>query len=172
MIMDSGLFQYLESNLSKIRDLDLQCIEQIVSRSCKNKATIVEQDEREQNLRAILNYGHTVGHSIEAVTNYKAFRHGEAISIGMAVASRIAVNMRILDEEYAIRQNRLLADCGLPTTFPKLDVNEVINTIHLDKKVKEDGKLRFILLRDIGKAIIVEDVTDDQIRQAIAEVSL
>jgi 3-dehydroquinate synthase len=65
-----------------------------------------------------------------------------------------------------------LADCGLPTTFPDLDIDRVIDTVHLDKKIKEGGKPRFVLLKDIGKAIVVENVTDDQIRQAILEVSL
>jgi 3-dehydroquinate synthase len=171
VIMDSELFEYMESNLPKILDLDLQSIEQIVSRSCKDKATIVEQDEREQGIRAILNYGHTVGHSIEAVTGYNSFRHGEAVAVGMVVASRIAVNMGVLDEECATRQNRLLADCGLPTAFPDLDIDNIIDTTHLDKKVREGGKPRIILPRDIGKAIVVENVTDDQIRQAITEVS-
>jgi 3-dehydroquinate synthase len=172
MIMDSELFKYMESNLPKILDFDLQSIEQIVARSCKDKATIVEQDEREHDMRAILNYGHTVGHSIETVTGYNSFRHGEAIAIGMAVASRIAVSMGILDEECAAKQNRLLADCGLPTIFPDLDADKVIDTIHLDKKIKEGGKPRFVLPKDIGNAIVVENVTDDQIRQAILEVGL
>lgn len=172
VIMDSELFEYMESNLAKILNLDLQNVEQIVSRSCKDKATIVEQDEREHNIRAILNYGHTVGHSIEAVTGYKSFRHGEAVAIGMVVAARIAVNMEILDEECAVRQNSLLADCGLPTSFPDLDVDRVIDAIHLDKKMRGGGRLRFVLPKRIGEAVIVENVTDDQIRQAILEVSL
>jgi 3-dehydroquinate synthase len=172
VIMDSGLFEYIESNLTKVLDLDLRSIEQVISRSCKDKATIVEQDEREHDVRAILNYGHTVGHSIEAVTGYNSFRHGEAVAIGMVAASRIAVNMGIMDDDCATRQNRLLADCGLPTTFPHLDVDRLIDTIHLDKKIKEGGKLRFVLPKDIGKAIVVENVTDDQIRQAILEVGL
>jgi len=171
VIMDSELFEYMESNSPKILDLDPKSIEQIVSRSCKDKAVIVEQDEREHDVRAILNYGHTVGHSIEAVTGYNSFRHGEAVAIGMVVAARIAVNMGILDEQCAVRQNRLLADCGLPTTFPDLDIDRVIETIHLDKKSKEGGKPRLVLPKDIGKAIVVENVTDDQIRQAIREVT-
>lgn len=172
LIMDSELFEYIESNQSRILDLDMASIEQIVSRSCKDKATIVEQDEKELNVRALLNYGHTVGHSIEAVTDYNTFRHGEAIAIGMAVEARIAVNMKILDEESAARQNQLLADCGLPVTFPDLDVDAVVETTHRDKKVKGSGESRFVLLRSIGKAAVVENVTDDQIRQAIMEVSL
>ncbi len=170
VIMDSELFKYMESNVSKILDLDPQSIEQVVSRSCKDKATIVEQDEKERDVRAILNYGHTVGHSIEAVTDYKRFRHGEAVAMGMAVASRIAVNMGILDKQCAVRQNRVLADYGLPVTLPELDVDRVIDIIYLDKKIRADNKPRFILPKSIGKAVIVEDVTDDQIRQAIMEV--
>ena len=171
VIMDSELFKYMESNVSKILDLESQSIEQIVSRSCKDKATIVEQDEKEHNIRAILNYGHTVGHSVEAVTDYGRFRHGEAIAIGMEVAARIAVNMGILDSESAARQNRLLANYGLPTTFPDLDIDKVMDIVYLDKKIKAGGKPRLVLPKSIGKAVIVENVTDDQIRQAITEVS-
>jgi 3-dehydroquinate synthase len=169
LILDSELFEYMEANLSKILDFDMQCMEQVASRSCKDKATIIEQDERELDIRAILNYGHTVGHSIEAVSDYHSFRHGEAIAIGMVVASRIAVNMGILDKQQAERQNRLLADYGLPTKFPDLNIDKVMETVHLDKKIKEGEKSRFVLLKDIGKAIVVENVTDEQIRQAIEE---
>ena len=172
LIMDSELFEYIENNQSRILDLDMAIIEQIVSRSCKDKATIVEQDEKELNVRALLNYGHTVGHSIEAVTDYKTFQHGEAIAIGMAVEAKIAVNMDMLDEESAERQNQLLADCGLPIVFPDLDVEAVVETTHLDKKVKGSGESRFVLLGSIGKATVVENVTDEQVRQAIMETSL
>jgi 3-dehydroquinate synthase len=167
LIMDSGLFEYMEGDLAKILNFELRSIEQLVARSCKDKATIVEQDEKESNLRAILNYGHTVGHSIEAVAGYNVLRHGEAVAIGMEVAARIAVDMGLLNEKCAVRQNHLLAGCGLPTQFPDLDVDEVIDTVYLDKKVRGGGKPRFVLLKDIGKAMIVENVTDDQIRKAI-----
>jgi len=167
--MDKGLFEYIEGNLAKILSLDFQSIEQIVSRSCKDKASIVEQDEKEQNIRAILNYGHTVGHSIEAVADYGVYRHGEAVSMGMVVAARIAVNMGLMDEVEASRQNKLLADSGLPTKFPDLDIGRIIETIRLDKKVKDNRRIRFALAKEIGKAIVVENVTDEQIREAIME---
>jgi len=170
MIMDSELFYYVEDNLQEILSVDSQSIEQIVARSCKDKATIVEKDEKEQSLRAILNYGHTIGHGIETATDYNIYRHGEAVSIGMAVASKIAVNMGIMRDEVADRQNRLLAKCGLPITFPDLDVDTVLDAIHLDKKTNENGRPRFVLPKDIGEAIIVENVTDDQIRNAIMEI--
>lgn len=170
MIMDSELFYYVEDNLEEILCVDPQSMEQIIARSCKDKATIVEQDEREQNLRAILNYGHTVGHGVEAATNYNVYRHGEAVSIGMAVAGRIAVNMGILKPDIADRQNRLLERCGLPVKFPDIDVDAVIDAIHLDKKINESGRPRFVLVKDIGDAIIVENVSDEQIRRAIVEM--
>jgi 3-dehydroquinate synthase len=170
VIMDRELFEYMESNSSKILALDMSSVEQIVSRSCKDKATIVQQDEKERNIRAILNYGHTVGHSIEAVTNYGRFRHGEAVSIGMVVAARIAVNMELMDEEDAVRQHELLDKYGLPTTFPDLDIDMILNSIRYDKKFKEGGKPRFILPKGIGNAIVVENITYQQIRKAIEEV--
>jgi len=169
MIMDKELFEYIEDNLSKILNQEPQSIQQIVSRSCRDKAHIVEQDEKEQSIRAILNYGHTIGHSIESITDYNSFRHGEAVSIGMVIAAKIAVNMELLDEEKAIRQNNLLASSGLPTKFPDLDVNKLIQTMQLDKKIRENNKLRYILAKDIGKAIMVENVNEDHISQAIGE---
>ena len=170
VIMDKELFYYVEDNLEEILCVDPQSVEQIVARSCKDKATIVEQDEKEQNLRAILNYGHTVGHGIESATNYNVYRHGEAVSIGMAVAGRIAVNMGILKQDIADRQNRLLEKCGLPVTFPDIDIDAVMNAIQLDKKINDSGRPRFVLAKDIGEAIIVENVSDEQIRRAIMEM--
>ncbi|HGJ67416.1 TPA: 3-dehydroquinate synthase [bacterium] len=170
IIMDAELFGYMEDNSAKILNLDSQCLEQIVARSCRDKANIVEQDEKESNIRAILNYGHTIGHGIEAVTDYNVYRHGEAVSIGMAVAGKLAVNLGILDEDIVERQNHLLKKYGLPTDFPDLDIDRVIEAIHLDKKSKSNGKSRFVLLKDIGEAIIYENVTDDQIRNAIMEM--
>jgi 3-dehydroquinate synthase len=170
MIMDSELFYYIEDNLQEILCIDPQNIEQIVARSCKDKAKIVEQDEKEHNIRAILNYGHTVGHGIEAVTDYSVYRHGEAVSIGMAVAGKIAVNMGILKQDAANRQNQLLEKCGLPIAFPDLNIDSVLDAIQLDKKANESGRPRFVLAKDIGAAIIVENVSDDQIRRAIVEM--
>lgn len=170
MIMDSELFYYMEDNLSEILCIDPHSIEQIVARSCKDKAKIVEQDEKEQNIRAILNYGHTVGHGVEAVTDYNVYRHGEAVSIGMAVAGRIAVNMGILKQDIANRQNQLLEKCGLPIVFPDLNIDSVLEAIQLDKKTNESGRPRFVLAKDIGEAIIVENVSDDQILRAMMEM--
>ncbi len=170
VIMDKELFEYMETNISKILALDPQSIEQIVARSCKDKVTIIEQDEKEQNIRAILNYGHTIGHGIESVTKYRTFRHGEAISIGMMVASRIAVNRGMLKEENLTRQSNLLKAFGLPTVFPDLDVDNVINAVYLDKKIKEAGKLRFVLPKDIGEAIIIENIEENEVRRAIEEL--
>ena len=171
VIMDEELFGYMESSISKILNLDIQSIEQIVARSCKDKATVIEKDEREHSLRAILNYGHTVGHSIETVSGYEIFRHGEAVSIGMVVAARIAANMGMLDKKSESRQNELLKAAGLPVKFPSsLDIEKVIATMYLDKKIREAHRLRFILPKTIGKAMVVEDITDSQIRQAIQEV--
>lgn len=169
VIMDKELFEYMEGNISKILALDPQSMEQIVARSCKDKVTIVEQDEKEQNIRAILNYGHTVGHGIESVTEYRMFRHGEAISIGMIVAGRIAVNRGILKEENLIRQSNLLKAYGLPVTFPDLDIDSIINAIYLDKKIKETGRLRFVLPKDIGEAIIMENIEEKEVIKAIEE---
>lgn len=168
VIMDKELFEYMEAELDRVLSLDRTCVEQIVARSCKDKVTIVEQDERDTGVRAILNYGHTVGHGIEAATGYGRFRHGEAVAIGMIVAGRIAANIGIFNEEE--RQKSLIERCLLINSFPKdVDVDKVIDAIYLDKKIRESDKIRFVLPKGIGEAIVVDSVAEEQIREAILQ---
>lgn len=168
VIMDRELFEYMEAELDRALKFDITCIEQMVARSCKDKVTIVEQDEKDTGLRAILNYGHTVGHGIESATGYSRFRHGEAIAIGMIVAGRIAANLGIFNEEE--RQKRLIERCLLINSFPSdVDVDKVIDAIYLDKKIRESNKIRFVLPKSIGEAIVVDGITEEQIREAILQ---
>lgn len=166
MIRDASLFEYIERNLQKILELNDDALKTIISRSCSIKVRIVEEDEREAGLRAILNYGHTIGHAVETLTQYKKYRHGEAVAIGMAYASKIAVNMGLADETVSIRQISLLKRLGMPTENYEIKPDDIIETLYLDKKTHR-GILRFILPTRIGSVIISDNVTEEFIRKAL-----
>ncbi len=166
VIKDASLFDYIEKNLPKILELNDNALKTIISMSCSIKAKIVEEDEREAGLRAILNYGHTIGHALEALTHYKKYRHGEAVAIGMVCASKIAVNMGLADETVSLRQISLLKRLGMPTRNYAIKPDDIIDTLYLDKKTLK-GILRFILPTKIGNVIISEKVTEEDIRKAL-----
>lgn len=167
MIMDRPLFEKIESEIHKVLDLDKSLMIELVAQSCRDKGKIVEEDEKEAGIRAILNYGHTFAHAIEALTDYKEYRHGEAVSIGMACAGKLAVDIGLLDEKEHRRQVELLDVIGLPTEFPEIASEEVLKTMYLDKKVR-NGKLRFVLQKSIGEVIITDEVSDKQVIEAIS----
>lgn len=167
MIMDRPLFEKIKSEIHKVLDLDKSLMIELVAQSCRDKGKIVEEDEKEAGIRAILNYGHTFAHAIEALTDYKEYRHGEAVSIGMACAGKLAVDIGLLDEKEHRRQVELLDVIGLPTEFPEIASEEVLKTMYLDKKVR-NGKLRFVLQKSIGEVIITDEVSDKQVIEAIS----
>ncbi|RKY05076.1 3-dehydroquinate synthase [Candidatus Poribacteria bacterium] len=167
LIMDRELFEMVESELEGILSLDMPLLEEVIARSCADKARVVERDEKESGLRAILNYGHTVGHAIEAATGYERFRHGEAVSIGMVCAGRISLRRGMMTEGEFARMRELLERTGLPVDFPDdLDPHLVLKLIRHDKKVKA-GRLNFILLEGIGRARIVDDVSEEEILESM-----
>lgn len=162
VIWNKNLFEQLEEaeNLSSLDNINPTLLSDILTHSCQAKADVVAQDEKESGLRAILNYGHTIGHAIESLTNYDTFVHGEAVAIGMVAAGKIAVEMNLWTEVENQRQNNLLKHIGLPTQIPQyLEVNQIIDHLQNDKKVK-DGKVRFVLPTEIGKVIITDQVTN------------
>jgi 3-dehydroquinate synthase len=168
-IADEIFFRFLEENIEKIKVLDSETIEKIITVSCQIKASIVQQDEREKNLRAILNYGHTIGHALETLTGYKVYRHGEAIAIGMVCAAKISAMMKIGDEKIVERLESIFKKAGLPTEVDKkLDQDKIIDLLRADKKVK-NSKVRFVLLEAIGKVVIRNDVSEEIIRKALKE---
>jgi shikimate kinase/3-dehydroquinate synthase len=154
MILDAELFAVLEANAESLRaftysNAELLC--QIIARCIALKVEVIEQDEREQGLRAILNYGHTIAHALENVTGYGRMLHGEAVSIGMAAAARLAKEAGMFENAAEIRQNRLLSALGLPISYSqKLDVQTVFRAIQLDKKVA-NKQVRWIMPRSIGQ---------------------
>ena len=172
VIWDGELFSSLEkqSSLEQLEDLDGELLQTILTRSCQAKADVVGKDEREAGLRAILNYGHTIGHAIESVTEYKSIIHGEAVAIGMVAASKLALELQLWDIQSDRRQFDLIAKAGLPTQLPAgLDIEAIESTLKTDKKVKA-GKVRFILPTQVGAVTITDRVPADLIRQVLQDM--
>ena len=160
VIWDRELFERLETpaHLSRLADLDTDLLQTILQRSCQAKADVVSQDEKEAGIRAILNYGHTIGHAIESLTGYSRVIHGEAVAIGMVAAGQIAVDLGMWTQAEANRQDALLQKTRLPTRIPAdLDIHTIVDTLQTDKKVK-GGKVRFVLPTCIGAVTITDNV--------------
>ena len=136
--------------------------------SCRIKADVVSKDERESDLRRMLNFGHTVGHALEAVTKYRRFRHGEAIAYGMLVAADLAVARGALAERERQALARLIAQLGPLPPIVDLSVSEIIEAIRRDKKVVA-GKLHFVLAIQIGATMTIDDVTEDELKACAGE---
>jgi 3-dehydroquinate synthase len=166
IIWDADLFGKLEQaeGIDSFETINPELLQTILVRSAQAKAEIVSQDEKETGLRAILNYGHTIGHAVESLTNYEQFVHGEAVAIGMVAAGKIAIAMGLWTEEEAKRQDDLIEKTGLPTQIPtELDIDTILETLKSDKKVKA-GTVRFVLPTQIGSVIISDRVTAELIR--------
>jgi 3-dehydroquinate synthase len=169
VIRDEPLFERVEENLEAILNLDDTTLIEIISQACVNKAEIVAKDEKESRLRMVLNYGHTFGHALEAMTHYNRYRHGEAVSIGMHCAAQLATNLRMFSETDFQRQRALLKRAKLPITFPTdLTPEALCDAMYLDKKTL-GGKLRLILPTRIGEVVIHDDVDDRHILEAISQ---
>ncbi|MDD4875676.1 MAG: 3-dehydroquinate synthase [Dehalococcoidales bacterium] len=167
VIWDKELFSFFESNIDRIKALDESLVEEVVFRSAKIKAEVVEKDERDFAIRNILNYGHTIGHGIEAVSEFKV-QHGEAVAIGMIAAGKISHKMGILDKNELIRLESVIKQAGLPTKVPDLDAGKIIDAIKHDKKILK-CKVRFILPKSIGSVFITEEVNLSLIREALID---
>jgi 3-dehydroquinate synthase len=170
VIWDQELFVALEKHdrLDSLDHVGDDLLETIMIRSCQAKAEVVGQDEKEAGLRAILNYGHTIGHAIESLTHYQQFVHGEAVAMGMVAAGKIAVAMNLWTQKDRERQNALITKAGLPTDLPpEIAIADILEIIKSDKKVTA-GKVRFILPTAIGKVTITDQVTPEIITQALS----
>ncbi|MDH7499862.1 MAG: 3-dehydroquinate synthase [candidate division NC10 bacterium] len=154
VITDASFFSFLEANLERLLARDGEALSLAVKRCCEIKASIVAQDEREEGLRAILNYGHTIGHALEAAGRFQIYRHGEAVSIGMEAAGRISESLGLWRPEDRARQRAILQAAGLPLSF-RVKPEKLLPWIYYDKKARE-GRARFVLTRAIGDAIIRE----------------
>ena len=172
VIWDPELFSQLENatNITSFDEIDPQLLNTILVRSCQAKADVVAQDEKETGIRAILNYGHTIGHAIESLTDYKQYVHGEAIALGMIAAGEIAIQMGLWRETNGNRQNKLISKVGLPTKIDApLKVKEVLEALKNDKKVKS-GKIRFILPTKIGSVKITDKISSEVIKESIMQL--
>jgi 3-dehydroquinate synthase len=163
MIADGEFFCWLEENLEKALELEPGVMEKVVTVSCRIKAEIVHEDETDRGKRAVLNFGHTVGHAVESLTGYSAYRHGEAVAIGMAAAARISVRLGLLGKEESNRLESLLVRTGLPVDVPSsLNSQEMISSMLRDKKVIS-SRITLILPVAVGKVEIVKDVGEEEI---------
>lgn len=157
LINDAEFFQWLEQHMDQLIARDSAILAQAIERSCQDKATIVADDEREQGVRALLNLGHTFGHAIETGLGYGTYLHGEAIAVGMLMAADMSRRLGWLKDDQVARIRLILLAAKLPVTVsPVLAPSRFIDLMSVDKKV-QDGKIRLILLRDIGQAVIEQD---------------
>ena len=153
LLGDADFLAWLEANMDKLRARDPAALQYAVRRSCEMKAEIVGQDEKEQGVRALLNLGHTFGHAIEAGLGYGAWLHGEAVGAGMVLAAAASQALGWLSEQDVERVVRLIAAAGLPVQSPDFGLEEWMRHMGHDKKV-ESGVIRFVLLKQLGQAVI------------------
>jgi 3-dehydroquinate synthase len=167
VILDAEFFEYLEHHVDAINAHDPAVLTRVIERCCQLKADVVEQDECElTGLRAVLNYGHTFAHAFEAAGEYGLLLHGEAVSIGMECAARLARRMNRIDDEFVAHQSALLKALKLPTDVPDFDPDELVRIMHRDKKADE-GRLRFVLPTKLGHVELVNDVRVDDVIAAL-----
>lgn len=171
LIQDADFFVWLEQNISKLLQKDPIILQQAIQRSCKIKAAIVMADERESGIRILLNLGHTFGHAIENGLGYGAWLHGEAVGLGLLMAADLSVRLDWIKSEVAVRIKNLLIQIGLPVLLPsELSASKVLELMARDKKNIE-GRLRLILLKGIGKAVVTEDVPIKMVQETIKAYS-
>lgn len=164
---DAKFFAWLEANAAALMRRDDDVVAEAIAISCRHKAAVVARDEREEGKRALLNFGHTFGHALEAEAGYGTLLHGEAVAIGMVLAARLSNDLGMADAVDRERLQNLLRVCGLPTAVPPgHSVKRLIQRMRLDKK-NLGGTLRMILWRGIGQAEVVSGVAEDAIARAL-----
>jgi 3-dehydroquinate synthase len=170
IVLDADYFRDLENSLPALLGRDLPTLERVVAGSCRLKARVVERDEREAELRWVLNYGHTIGHALEATTGFRRWAHGEAVSLGIAAEARLAERLSIASEATTERQLRLLSAVGLPVKGLKVDAAAVVDALTRDKKSR-DGRVPFVFAPEIGSFRIVPDVPSDAVLQVLKDLN-
>jgi 3-dehydroquinate synthase len=164
LIRNKIFFNFLNNNYRKIYAFDSNCIIKMITTCVQIKSQIVKEDELEGSVRALLNFGHTFGHAIEASKNYKGILHGEAVSIGMNIASAISADQNLLDHEQYCEIEETILKLGLPTMIPKkITPSNIMKHLGHDKK-KLSGKNRFILLKNIGEAFITDKLDNKYLK--------
>ena len=171
VIASRPLFDRTSRDLAALFARDAAALLPVVAESCGIKARIVEQDERETGLRRTLNFGHTAGHALEAVTKYRRFRHGEAIAYGMLAASALAAARGVFPEADRAELASLITQMGPLPAVADLSATEVADATKRDKKVIA-GRLHFVLPTAIGATVVVNDVTLEELREALLGIGL
>ncbi len=166
LIRDLPFFEWLEAHLDRLLARDAAALEYAVLRSCANKAEVVAADEREDGGRALLNLGHTFGHAIETGMGYGQWLHGEAVAVGTLMAAGLSRELGWLRDDELERIGSLLQRAGLPVYGPRMESAQYLELMRHDKKV-QDGRMRLVLLRGIGQAVLSAEVSDQAIVKAI-----
>ena len=167
LIRDSSFFDWLELNMDSLLSQQTEALEYAIERSCINKAEVVSEDETEKGIRAILNLGHTFAHAIETGLNYSQWLHGEAVGLGLVMASYMSKLQGWLSEDEYERIVSLMRQAGLPDKIPaSLDVNDLRGLMSVDKKVSH-GKLKLVLLKSIGEAIVTDSFDESNLSNTI-----
>ncbi|MBS0400806.1 MAG: 3-dehydroquinate synthase [Proteobacteria bacterium] len=155
-VWDPMFFDWLTLNIGALLAREANALTYAIARSCEIKARVVGQDEREAGVRAILNFGHTFGHALEAATQYRQYLHGEAVALGMLLAAELSLRLSMIDAESCTRIHELIAAAGLPTGFPRIGAARALELMQMDKKVLA-GSVRLVLLQRLGRAVVVPD---------------
>ncbi len=166
VIADGQFFDFLESSMPRILELEAAALHRIIKTSSAIKAAVVAEDEREGDRRRILNFGHTLGHALETVTNYRRFKHGEAVAIGMVAAARLAYRLGLTSAEVVTRLRNLVLAAGLPSEIPRCSSKALIQAMRQDKKV-QSGHIYFVLPERIGQ-VSIRAVDESDIRWLLA----
>ena len=168
LIRDNKFFGWLESHIQFLIDLNPEYLIEAVERSCENKAAVVEADEFESGIRAILNLGHTFGHAIEVAQGYGNWLHGEAVGAGMVMAAKLSQSMGWLADKDVDRIVALIKKAGLPTEPPKISVKKYMELMMLDKKTK-DGQINLVLQKSIGDAVLTNQYDPKKLHQILEQ---
>ena len=166
LIRDVRFFEWLEDNIQSLIAMNLDLLIEAILRSCQNKADVVEADEFESGIRAILNLGHTFGHAIEVAQGYGNWLHGEAVSAGMVMAAKLSQSMDWLSDKDVKRTIKLIKSAGLPTKPPNIAAEKYLELMMLDKKTK-DGQINLVLQKSIGEAVLTNAYDPSKLRQVL-----
>lgn len=168
LIFDIAFLDWLEKNMDALLALDAKALSHAIYRSCELKAEVVRRDEHEQGDRALLNFGHTFGHAIEAATGYKELLHGEAVGVGMLIAADMSAKIGLLRKDDVERVRRILSHAGVSTKVPRIGADKAYDYMRVDKKVKS-GRIRLVLLESLGQARFTADYPDDALLATLKE---
>ncbi|HET7203571.1 MAG TPA: 3-dehydroquinate synthase [Steroidobacteraceae bacterium] len=167
LVDDVDFLEWIERNVDALVALDLDALAHAVRCSCEIKARIVAADEREHGQRAVLNLGHTFGHAIETAAGYGEWLHGEAVAMGMLLAADLSQRLGWLEASHVERVRELLRRAGLPTSAPAIGAKRAYALMGLDKKVLQ-GRIRLVLLRRLGQAVVTGDYATDALHDTLA----